>query len=286
MDGLLPASDRHVRPVAGLTVGVLFDGNKVVDLAETLTGAARDLFLTIGRCPVIAEVRATGGPGCPCRGIVELQSDRPLERHTAEPWLGHIDRAPILFVSSNPGWSDDQGGIADGTRTDKDFIDKFINFFDAGKYSVGGIRGVGPDGKPEKRWVPYWASTRARATELLGTGVVPGESYALTEVVHCNSRTENAGAVREAMAECAPRYLDAVLEVAAARLIVVVGDVAASTFLARGIDPNRRFLRSTPVAGRERAIVFLPHPSRRGGRKSFAANVPEHLDELRRLVQT
>lgn len=241
---------------------------------------------------MIRGVRDGTRPTSPCQRIVRLREQFPLKSHIAEPWVGHIDRAPILFVASNPGWDDDTGisTLAQddeaGEKDDDRLIDYIINYFGGGlrTYSRGGIRGVDPNGKPDKRWVRYWAFARRRAIELLGDSVVPGESYALTEVVHCNSKSEAVGAVSEALHECMPRYLNPVLDLSAAKVIVVVGEVAADAFREIGFEPNLRVIGPVELAGRQRMMVFMPHPNRRGGSKSFSKNVPDHLDRLRAAV--
>lgn len=258
-------------------------------MAETLSGSERLLFLTIARCPVIRGIREGTRPTSPCQRIVRLREQLPLKSHIAEPWVGHIERAPILFVASNPGWDDDNKDILTSAREDEEgvvddkLIDSFINYFGGGlrTYSRGGIRGVDSNGKPDKRWVRYWAFARRRAIELLGDSAIPGESYALTEVVHCNSKSETVGAVWEALHECMPRYLNPVLDLAGAKVIVVVGDIAAEAFRQLGFDPKLRVTGPVELSGRQRLIVFMPHANRRGGAKSFSKNVPEHLDRLR-----
>jgi uracil-DNA glycosylase len=250
-------------------------------MPETLDGAHRTLFLSIARCQVIRDQRSSAAPASPCSKIVALQAARPLSHHIAEPWVGHLERAPLLFVGSNPGWSDDEHGL--GADDDDELIDVFINFFGGGRrtYSVGGIRGVDEHGVPDRRWVRYWAFARQRARELLASDVVPGETYALTEVVHCNSRTEAAGAVWEALPECSARFLDSVLAASGARVVIVVGAIAAAAFRARALDPDAGVLGPVDLAGRQRMIVFLPHPNRRGGPKTVGSVAGAGLERLR-----
>jgi hypothetical protein len=254
-------------------------------VAETLAGREREVFFQIARCDVIAGIREGRLANHPCGHLIAIQSHRPLRRHIAEPWLGHLDRAPLLFVASNPGYSKVEDPQA-WTEVDDELIDMFINYFGGGRrvYSEGGIRGVDDQGRPEKRWVRYWAYAQARAIELMGPGIVPGESYALTEVVHCNSSTEATGAVWEALTECSRRHLDAVLEIAVARILIVVGDVAAEAFRRKGFQPEQRVIETPDLGGRGRVLVFLPHPNKRGGRKSLAANLPGHLERLRAVL--
>jgi hypothetical protein len=231
---------------------------------------------------VIRGVRDGSLISHPCRQLIEIQRHRPLRRHIAEPWLGHIDRAPVLFVASNPGYSDAEDPQA-WAEDDDDLIDIFINFFGGGRreYSRGGIRAVDAQGHPKKRWVRYWAYAHRRAIELMGPDVTPGESYALTEVVHCNSTSEAAGAVWAALSECAGRYLDAVLETAGARVVIVVGDVAAEAFRRKGFLPEQRVVEHADLGRRDRVLVFLPHPNKRGGLKGFAAIGPTDFERLR-----
>jgi len=69
-------------------------------------------LVTIARCPNLAACLDGGVPGHPCAAIVLNQWDgvsreerlgRWREAHQLpEPWDGHLETAPILFVSSNP----------------------------------------------------------------------------------------------------------------------------------------------------------------------------------------
>jgi hypothetical protein len=59
------------------------------------------------------------------------------------------------------------------------------------------------------------------ATDLLGRAPVPGQDYALTEVVHCGSGVERG--VDEALETCSSRYLKRVISLSPAKLLVLVG---------------------------------------------------------------
>jgi hypothetical protein len=69
--------------------------------APLLPPAARQLALEIARCPVIAECLAHPSSGHPCSRVVGWQRRQLPQRYTADPWVGHLAVAPILFVSSN-----------------------------------------------------------------------------------------------------------------------------------------------------------------------------------------
>jgi hypothetical protein len=64
-------------------------------------------FDTVLRCQNVRECIEGDNSAHPCREIVQYQLSLTGARsydefHLPEPWCGQIDRAPILFVSSNP----------------------------------------------------------------------------------------------------------------------------------------------------------------------------------------
>src|SRR5436190_1404964 len=75
-----------------------------------MTPAARKLFLEIARCDVMS--RCLAGESLPCAKVA-LSQCRTLDvkarmhvwrrmHHLPEPWVGHLESAPLLFLSSNP----------------------------------------------------------------------------------------------------------------------------------------------------------------------------------------
>lgn len=128
--------------------------------------------------------------------------------------------------------------------------------------------------------VRYWISIRARARELL-PNAIPGEDYAITEVVHCKSRGEEG--VAEAADECISRHFDNVMSVAAAPVVVALGAFAWKRFL-DGLSPPKGPI-DLDLGGQRRTVVFLPHPSSFVGPKSLAKRyTAEDMAGLRRLV--
>src|SRR3954452_12890270 len=109
---------RDSRGGATVTASALPDGS-----------SPRELLLTeIARCPLVEFNLTVEQPTHPCRKVVVHQwpdapseaewgarkrkdwPDLPVEErrarwrrehHVPEPWLGHIEQAPLLFVSSN-----------------------------------------------------------------------------------------------------------------------------------------------------------------------------------------
>lgn len=116
----------------------------------TSDGQVRDVFVSVSRCPNVRLCIETTTPH-PCREIVEYQQrERGSTRYDSfqlpEPWVGQIDRAPILFVSSNPSIGDDDH--ANGSTPDE-LIWQSHHFAHGGgdrKYILDGIRTITPDG--------------------------------------------------------------------------------------------------------------------------------------------
>jgi hypothetical protein len=199
-----------------------------------------------------------------------------------EPWVGHLTKAPILFVSSNPSIRGEISaeGLAAPTRdgitwdtTDEEIVDRFENAFD--RYMVDGVRSIGA-----KRATRYWSSIKRRAQELIPHRPVrPGHDYALTEVVRCKSRAEIG--VAEASPECTDRYLITTLALSGACVVVGIGAYARRALASRFGLSSTTGVQEIKIEGRQSTVVFLPHPNARGGSKTFAGTL--EADELRLL---
>jgi len=95
---------------------------------------------------------------------------------------------------------------------------------------------------------------RGRSREILQRKIEPGIDFALTEVVHCKSRREYG--VSEARDECSNRYLQRVISVSAAKLLIVYGEQAegvvrrhfGSTMTALGHGLSLMLLGDGPAA--------------------------------------
>jgi uracil-DNA glycosylase len=119
------------------------------------------------------------------------------------------------------------------------------------------------------QWVRFWASAQKRATEALGRPAIPGRDYAMTEVVRCKSLGERG--VTSAARHCPDRYLDRTLSVANAGLLICFGTFARDEVQRRyNLPAGQVLVGPLQIAGRERYVVFLPHPNR-----PLPANRPE-----------
>jgi hypothetical protein len=244
-------------------------------LAGTVEENTRRLALEIAHCPVVTAVLR--GESSDCRDVINFQKKRPTsERWVPEPWSGHVERAPILFLSSNPSAGDPEAppiaGDVTASSDDETLLHLFDDAFDEGPW-IGIHEGThlrAADGEVGD-YIAYWGSCKARASELLGRPARPGVDYALTEVVHCGSKHE-AG-VWPASTECVPRYLTRVLGLSPAVVIAVVGSVARDVVrrMVPALGANSHNAVPMEWAGRRRHVLFLPHPNARGVPKGVVA---------------
>ncbi len=276
-------------------------------------GDAQALLLQIARCPVIE--RCVTGDESPCKSIVkhqwpgfsaqELLSRWPHEHHLPVPWVGHLEEAPLLFLSSNPGHRSKKvpgesagdsspplpalGGhtLADHPAlgrpfqapksdwTDDQIADKYESNFEV--WLEGGTRPLLDEHGKLGKEVPYWKGVKAIAATIFGSEVVPGRDYALTEIVRCKSTAELG--VTAAALVCVPRYLDRTLALSPATVIIVLGHKARMAFRTLYEYPDADVVSSRLVhaAGRERRIVFMSPPSAREGGMAKALKYPKRL---------
>lgn len=232
---------------------------------------SRELLLEISNCPVARNIRTGSIAAHPCRTVVASQKRATFQR--PEPWVGEIDRAPILFISSNPS-IDDYEEFPD-TDEKKWAPDVIIDFFQ-GRFTseVGWVENFKVLRKDGSRgdWVRFWASARARACEVLQKRkreVQIGVDFAMTEVVHCKSRKEIR--VSEAREFCSDRYLARILNISPANVLIVYGATARQAicrYLGIPTEGGPIMIEKKP-----RIFVFLPHPNSRRTKKTLEGNL-------------
>lgn len=238
------------------------------------------VLLSIARCPVVYP-SLSAGSGHPCKTIVEFQGAvGPDQFRLPEPWRGDIVNAPLLFVSSNPSWSEDDNSPM-GNASQQELIQH---------YCEPGFPQEFPhnrrhDGTSSPRAVQFWASIRKRAAELYGRDcgeVCAGRDFAITEIVHCKSQKEKG--VAEAADECIRRHFSAILQLSKARVVVILGRSARDKLnIDMHENPRRREWH-----GRERWLACLPHPNAHTPR-TFTTTTWESKDiilELRNALTT
>ena len=164
------------------------------------------LLLEIARCPEAAHCFTHPTADHPCQKIIQVQGAGSLaELQVPEPWSGELEHALILFLSSNPSISTAEV-YPRWKWPDEEIADFFGGRFGGGRrqWIKDGTKSLRPDGSYGKA-TAFWAAVRQRAMELWQGDVRPGVDYALTEIVHCKSKSEIG--VAEARKRCVPRYL-------------------------------------------------------------------------------
>jgi hypothetical protein len=264
----------------------------------------RDLAEELAKkiCACSELKKALSGSGHPCQKVAKTQdamiNGNESLRQRPEPWIGNLQEAKVLFVSSNPSISDDEDvnvredfptfGWAEDDAA-KFFLNRFDNqiekphatFNHENKVNFlyrsvdGEYRGKG--GKFDKP-IDTWQGIHLRAVEILGENCNPTENYALTEVVKCKSKAE-AG-VPEASPKCIDQWMQKVMDIAPANLVVIIGAPARNNFaheipgigLEFGTDPKGykklgqqgRALRDIKISdfgGKCRVYIFNWHPT-------------------------
>jgi hypothetical protein len=247
---------------------------------------SEDLLIEIARCPVVQSCLNDGCVDHPCNAIVQLQHSESFTEHQVpEPWSGRITESPLLFVSSNPSISENDV-FPTGDWSNDHIIDFFNNRFGGGRqqWIKGGTKGLRTDGNYGKVTM-FWAGIRRRAMELLQRDVTPGTDYALTEVVHCKSKSEHG--VAEALAHCTSRYLQRVLGAAHALVVIVLGSRARQVMISEFDIPNGvNVYGPTEICGKQRLVTFLPHPNARMQRTFKACLSNRELAKIREFMRT
>jgi hypothetical protein len=203
------------------------------------------------------------------------------QHHLPEPWVGRLEVAPLLFLSSNPSINPDED-FPTSAWPNASISSYFQDRFQSGAV-LDGVRfrrQEGSYGPPNA----YWTEIKNRATELFGRTVVAGIDYALTEVVHCKSRG-NFG-VADALKTCAPEHLVRVLERSVAKTVICNGKWARL-----GLQRVFGIALECPslvgpilLAGRPRMVLAIAAPGSSGPRKLDKVLTAQQLTTLRRFT--
>lgn len=231
----------------------------------TLTRSLNDVLRDIARC---SNVSVCSSMNHPCHKIVHYQTHEGIiPFQLPEPWSGDLKNAPILFISSNPSISAVEL-FPNAKWPDNKIKDFFTNrFLDRGPINSWVYQNkfkLLKDGRSSS--VKYWSSIRNRASELLGREAVPGTDYCVTELVHCKSKSEYG--VKEAIHECANKFLTEIISLSNAKVIVLVGAFARNY--------------ATAISGLTGVkVLTIPAPNSFGP-KTFASFYDEiELDQIR-----
>lgn len=199
---------------------------------------------------------ALGDRQRPCHDVVRHQD--PVAggyRHVPEAWAGDLERARILFVSSNPSISTPEtpsvgedyplGGYEDLSVEHPDWPKGRLIEFQTRRLDQSRARPYvnnraqflccddeyrGADkASATKKSQSYWKNAFDQASDLLGPEFDLSHDLCMTEIVHCKSKSES-GAVKAASL-CAQKYFHRILDLSSARLVAIVGRIARDIVL-------------------------------------------------------
>jgi len=202
----------------------------------------RKLALDISSCCEVSK--ALTDSTHPCHKVVGWQAKEwnpPVlqiensRMHRPEAWTGDIVNAPILFLSSNPSF--DSGENYPNWNLDEWSLEKVEDFathrftskIDRGYGASDGLspnkvdRTISKDGELLHK-VTYWNWARCMVAYIHGkdiSDVSAHSDYAMTEIVHCKSKKEEG--VKKARSKCKDKYLERILAVSKAELIIISG---------------------------------------------------------------
>ena len=189
--------------------------------------------------------------------------------------MGCVRPRVCFSTGSNPGY-DVNDDCPTGGTTD-DFI---VDYYETGFPDVF-PRNVGRNGRPNPKAVPFWSGMRGRAAELYGragASLRPGIDFALTEVVHCKSKRERVA--RTATDKCIGRHFASIATLSLARVVVVFGSLAANSLEV----PTRPIVSRQDWYGRERLVLWLPHPNAHTDRTVCGSYSTSDISALREAL--
>lgn len=232
------------------------------EVQSDLPGEVRRLALAIAGCKEVATASRDRRHGC--HRIVLAQEHLGTEfRQSPEPWVGNLSRAKVLFVASNPSiseapetgedypmvsfntadfshnaWPEERIASFHTQRFSQSLPRPFVNL--RAQYLCKDDKYRGSDkAQPGKDSQRYWKSALRESEFILQRPLDMSSDICLTEVVHCKTKSETdrngqSVGLEEALPTCSKKYLDQILLLSSALLIVVVGSIARDTVLGMG----------------------------------------------------
>lgn len=246
----------------------------------------QDLKLAEEICNCSRRESALTDKNSPCHKVVTNQlkvTSNFSDFHRPEPWIGRLSSAQLLFISSNPGLSVDQGEEREffptQSWTTEDSAEFFVERFNQKRSPVIATfnNPKEPDfltrsadgeyrsgGKNPKTPQATWSGIHRLACEVLGPFASPDADYALTEIVHCKSLM--AAGVNDAAETCADTWMARILNSSQANVLILVGakvrDKFASTFLhapSNFAETNGAEYKSMTNRHRAYRDIFITH---------------------------
>jgi hypothetical protein len=248
----------------------------------------------------------------PCREIVSLQDHRANPfRQSPEPWAGNLEKAPLLFVSSNPSISEGESDAESFPNVEShsglpihfdwsvdNLVDFHTNRFDQSRekpFVKSSSHYLCKDGE-YRGPVKYWREVFKLAKFIFGKEIDISNDLCLTEVVHCKSKGE-IGVNKKSRNKCAENYMSRILQASNAKMVVCYGAQARAYFTSEvgagvrtEVDKNFGRFSSSPISGvhhlgileigsTKTLLCALKHNSGRGGNegKTFESALGKEL---------
>jgi len=229
-----------------------------------------------------------GNCDCDCENIIKSQKcSEYKDFQLPEPWNGDLENCKILFISSNPSFNSEEYyplGDWDKSKVSDFFINRFNKNEDKNIWVKDELRPQLKDGdySKKKNWVRFWAAVRSIARVILDTrSTNAGKDYALTEIVHCKSKDEEG--VQEAMKTCADKYLDRIIKITKAKIIICLGEKASNVVKNRyRIETTEKFFENSTM---DKVFLFLPHPNAHVERKLNKILTQDELEKVKNKLK-
>ena len=215
------------------------------------------LALDIARCSELSA--AVTDAKHPCHEISHTQvAVNGKYRQVPEAWVGNLETAKILVVSSNPTISTPEktgtgevyplAGFTDLAESHPDWADDNVRVIDfqtqrlnqnrekpfvttgAQSLSEDGLYRGGDRANSTEVSQKYWTAAFGQAIDLLGESFSLDSDLCLTEIVHCKSKGEKG--VSKAAPLCSQKYFHRILNGSTARLLIVGGAKARDIVIA------------------------------------------------------
>lgn len=225
-----------------------------------------------------------------CEKIVNSQKCNFEDFQLPEPWNGDLENCKILFISSNPSINRKEKYPLREKWSKSDIYDFFVNRFDnddnrKNKWVKDELLPqllIDGEYQEKKKYVRFWAAVRSIARVILDTkSTTAGKDYALTEIVHCKSTNEIG--VHEAMDTCANKYLDKIIKISKAKIIICLGGKAGDAVKRKyQIETTGIFFESSKM---DKVFLFLPHPNARQERRLDKILTQDELEKVKNKLK-
>src|SRR4051812_44087118 len=199
------------------------------------------------------------------------------KHHRAVPWVGHLQEAPLLFVSSTPyvhrshdafQAPDPRPPLVTFNGASIDDHPSLGRPFEAPKYEWDvwtdptGTRGYTNEAMGLGDVSPYWSAAYSFASSAFTRPVRPDTTMPSQRLCAASRETSREASTRPRPS--VPRYFERTLALSPAAVVVAFGRQARQQLRKlTGYADCGPVSPPLAVAGRERALVFLAHPNSR-----------------------